>query len=152
MVAFALAHLSYMRAFGFQPLKPLTGIICFLITAPVYHMYFPNLKGLLIVAVPIYIFIISIMVWRAVTGLQAQLGSDEGLWRWTKLCSCLGAVTFGVSDTIIGLHMFCFPVPYAQIFIMSTYYAGQLGIALSTFSLDDEYHLRMKHIVLKKEW
>lgn len=151
MLAFALAHLAYVRAFGLQPLKPLTWLFCFLITMPFYHFYFPNLKGILAVAVPIYIVVIGIMLWRAITGLQAQLLSDEGLWRWTKLCACLGAITFGISDMFIGFNMFCFPIPYSQVFIMTTYYAGQLGIALSTFSLDDEYNLRMKHIIMKQD-
>lgn len=144
MAAFAIAHLAYMRAFGFQPLKPLTGLICFLIMLPAYHFYFPNLNGILAIAVPVYIVIIGIMVWRAITGLQAQLLSDDGLWRWTKLCACLGALSFGISDAVIGFNMFYFPVPYSRVIVMTTYYAGQLGIALSTFSLDDEYHLRMK--------
>ncbi|EDO48808.1 predicted protein [Nematostella vectensis] len=144
MVAFAIAHLLYMRSFGFRPLKPLTGIICLLLMLPFYVFYFPNLKGLLFYAVPVYIVVIGIMVWRAITGLQAQIYSDDGLWRWTKLCACLGALSFAISDAAIGLNKFCFPIPHSRAIIMFTYYGGQLGIALSTFSLDDEYHLRMK--------
>jgi uncharacterized membrane protein YhhN len=144
MAAFALAHLTYIRAFGFHPLKPLTGLICLLIMLTADHFFLPNINGVLAIAVPIYVFIISVMVWRAITGLQAQLLSDDGLWRWTRLCACLGALSFGISDTVIGFNMFYFPVPYSRAIIMSSYYAGQLGIALSTFNLDDEYHLRMK--------
>lgn len=67
------------------------------------------------------------MVWRAVARVQLF----EDLWTWTKLCSCGGGILFAISDLIIGLNMFHAPVPHSQMLIMVTYYAAQLGIALS---------------------
>ncbi|KYN13781.1 Zinc/cadmium resistance protein [Trachymyrmex cornetzi] len=53
------------------------------------------------------------------------------LWTWTKLCSCIGSICFVISDTLLGFHYFHNPLPYSQVSIMLTYYAAQLGIALS---------------------
>ncbi|CAD1475832.1 unnamed protein product, partial [Heterotrigona itama] len=53
------------------------------------------------------------------------------LWTWTKLCSCIGSICFLISDTLLGFHYFHTPLPYSQVSIMLTYYAAQLGIALS---------------------
>lgn len=67
------------------------------------------------------------MVWRAVARVQLF----EDLWTWTKLCSCGGGILFALSDFIIGFNMFVSPIPYSNMLIMVTYYAAQLGIALS---------------------
>ena len=67
------------------------------------------------------------MVWRAVS--RVQLFDD--LWTWTKLCSCGGGILFALSDLILGLNKFVSPIPYANMLIMISYYAAQLGIALS---------------------
>ncbi|KFM64814.1 Lysoplasmalogenase-like protein TMEM86A, partial [Stegodyphus mimosarum] len=67
------------------------------------------------------------MVWRAVARVQLF----EDLWTWTKLCSCGGGILFAISDFILGFNMFHSPIPYSHIVVMITYYAAQLGIALS---------------------
>lgn len=67
------------------------------------------------------------MVWRAVARVQLF----EDLWTWTKLCSCGGGILFALSDFCIGFNMFVSPIPYANMLIMVSYYAAQLGIALS---------------------
>lgn len=67
------------------------------------------------------------MVWRAVSRVQLF----EDLWTWTKLCSCGGGILFALSDFILGFNKFVSPTPYANMLIMVTYYAAQLGIALS---------------------
>lgn len=81
----------------------------------------------MVVSVPVYTFLLMFMVWRAVS--RVQLFND--LWTWTKLCSCGGGILFALSDLILGLNKFVSPIPYANMLIMLTYYAAQLGIALS---------------------
>lgn len=81
------------------------------------------------IAVPTYICLVACMVWRAVARVQFF----EDLWTWTKLCSCGGGILFALSDTLLGLRKFnnIMSPPYVQTLIMVTYYAAQLGIALS---------------------
>ena len=141
MLAFFMAHVLYVRALGFYPLKPLTGAVCFMIAPFIFYGYLPGLKGVLIYAVPGYIGVITIMLWRALSGIRLT-GVPN---RWTKMCACFGAVLFCISDTIIGINKFCIPVPWARALIMVTYYAGQLGIAVSAFNIEDEFNLRLKN-------
>ncbi|KAJ3631448.1 hypothetical protein MTP99_012577 [Tenebrio molitor] len=87
----------------------------------------PGLHGVLVPGVTIYTFILTTMMWRAIA--RAQFFED--LWTWSKLCSCIGAILFVISDLILGLDRFKFSIEYSQALVMSTYYAAQLGIALS---------------------
>ena len=141
MMAFFLAHILYVRALGFDPLKPATGAVCFMITVVIFKCYLPGLKGILVYAVAGYTVIITVMLWRALAGVR--ITGDPN--RWTRMCACFGAVFFCISDTIIGINKFCFPVMWARALIMTTYYAGQLGIAVSTFNIEDEFSLRLKN-------
>ncbi|KYM85100.1 Transmembrane protein 86A [Atta colombica] len=87
----------------------------------------PGLNGILAIGVPIYTVLLTTMAWRAISRVQF-FGE---LWTWTKLCSCIGSICFVISDTLLGFHYFHSPLPYSQVSIMLTYYAAQLGIALS---------------------
>ena len=49
---------------------------------------------MIVIAIGVYVTLISTMVWRAIA--RVQLFDD--LWTWTKLCSCAGAVVFALSD------------------------------------------------------
>ena len=73
------------------------------------------------------------MTWRAF----AQVDILENLWSWTKLCACIGASFFLVSDFVIGLNKFVVNIPAARAIIMTTYYAAQLFIALSAAKTED---------------
>jgi len=74
-----------------------------------------------------YIGLLAVMVWRAVA--RVQLFDD--LWTWTKLCAFAGSLLFIISDFVIAIDEFRYPVPYSHEIIMLTYYAAQLGITLS---------------------
>ena len=139
--AFTAAHLFYITAFGFTPLKPLLGIFLLACNGVVYCLYRPNLEGPYIAAIAVYAIVIAVMIWRATAGV---LGSEGSQCRWTQMCGCFGALTFGLSDFIIGVNKFCFPLPYARALMMTTYWGGQLGLALSTFNIEEEYQLRVK--------
>lgn len=141
MIGFFFAHVLYVRALGFDPLKPFTGVVCFAITPVIFYCYLPGLNGVLVYAVAGYTCIITVMMWRAAAGVR--ITGDPN--RWTRMCACFGAVSFCISDTLIGINKFCFPIPWARALIMTTYYAGQLGIAVSTFNIEDEFNLRLKN-------
>ena len=63
------------------------------------------------------------MMWRAAA--RVRPGERAG---WMALA---GALSFGLSDTLLALHRFRAPVPGAWYLVILTYWAGQLGIAAS---------------------
>lgn len=93
----------------------------------VYSYLYPGLNDCMIYCVLVYVTLICSMAWRAVA--RVQFFGD--LWTWTKLCAVAGAVCFLISDFVIAIDKFRHPVPYSHQIIMLTYYAAQLGIALS---------------------
>lgn len=146
MISFGIAHILYIRAFGFPPLqlRNLPGfLLCLFPGLYIYYVCYPGLKGILVTAVFIYGLVITTMLWRAISCVQNQI-KDNGLCRWTRTSACFGATMFYISDNLIALNKFCFPIPWSRALIMTTYYAGQMGIALSAFNIEEEYNLRMK--------
>jgi len=87
-------------------------------------LFYLSIAGILSYLVPLYIMLIFTMTWRA----SARVGK---LSRWTKQCSCAGAVLFCISDFTIAVNKFAHPVPGSHTIIMATYYAAQMLIALS---------------------
>ncbi|XP_054165421.1 lysoplasmalogenase-like protein TMEM86A [Oppia nitens] len=134
MLSFALAHISYIIAFGFYPFNVNSGVIFGLIGAMVHYIMYPKLIGTVFsIAVPVYNVLLLTMVWRAVARVE---GFFQDLWTWTKLCSCFGGILFAISDTLLGLREFGLITHMMtgaqwQLLVMSTYYSAQFGIALS---------------------
>lgn len=127
MISFGVAHLLYISAFGMKPVNSLAGLVCAAAGMAATLILISGCHGPYFVLVPLYTFLLMFMVWRAVARVQLF----EDLWTWTKLCSCGGGILFAISDCLLGLNMFHSPIPYANMLIMVTYYAAQLGIALS---------------------
>lgn len=127
MLAFIVGHVYYISAFGFKPLNLPLGIFLYFLGTIVTLYLLPDLHGVFIVGVPIYVLVITTMLWRAIARVQFF----EDLWTWSKLCTCAGGFLFSLSDLIIGIDRFKYNIDYAQVLIMSTYYAAQVGIALS---------------------
>ena len=67
-----------------------------------------------------YVLVIAVMMWRA----SALLGSSTGR------SAAVGAVLFGLSDTLIALDRFHEAIPGVRYPIILLYWAGQLGITL----------------------
>lgn len=134
VVAFGVAHLCYASAFGFEPLNTVVFLGMLVPTLHTYSLYLPNLEGFLVCGIAGYMLMITIMIWRAITGLQVSVQSQA--WEWTKLWACVGALSFGISDLILGMNKFYLPIPFARAVVMVTYYGAQLGIALSSFTVD----------------
>lgn len=135
MAAFGVAQLMYTSAFGFKPLNAYLGASLYVLCATAVIILLPGLNGILIIGVPLYSILLITMAWRAIARVQLF----EELWTWTKLCSCAGGIMFATSDALIGFHHFHQPIPYSQVLIMLTYYAAQLGIALSVVDSKDSY-------------
>ncbi|KAG8434104.1 hypothetical protein GDO86_012468 [Hymenochirus boettgeri] len=141
MVMFALAHLMYITAFGFRPLKLLLFIILALLCVAFNLLTSQYLNGPFIYMVPGYSVLIGTMAWRALSRLN--LASYE--FSWARTSSALGSLIFMVSDCVLAVDKFCFPISHSRAVIMSTYYGGQMFIALSiTTKSEDDFMWKRK--------
>ncbi|XP_002731331.1 lysoplasmalogenase TMEM86A-like [Saccoglossus kowalevskii] len=132
LCAFAIAQLIYAINFGFKPFKWSVLLVLSLLSFAVYVILYPSLFGPLVYLAAVYITLLGYMTWRAIARLQFF----ERRWTWSKMSGCFGAVLFSISDLLIGLNKFVFPVPYVRVIVMLTYYTAQLGIVLSVV----DYH------------
>lgn len=142
MAAFGIAQGLYASAFGLYPLNLPAGVG----VASMGLMFFAYVTSaiqnpVLVIALGFYVALISTMAWRAIARVQFF---DE-LWTWTKLCSCVGAVIFAISDGTIAINKFVFPVPYEHVIVMSTYYCAQLLIALSVVDSQTDKVIAISH-------
>lgn len=132
VVFFAIAHVFYSLALGFSPLRPILGVIIISLIGVVYYCYLPNLEGLYVPIIAIYICIIGVVVWRAIARL---LSLDEGKCKWSQMIASFGALIFGLSDFVLGTNKWILHLPYARVLIMVTYWIGQMLLAFSTVNL-----------------
>jgi uncharacterized membrane protein YhhN len=130
MIAFAIGHSFYVWAFlGWGQ----HAAIALAIPVAIYVSWSLSLMlggtGPLTLPVIVYVGIIGTMIWRA-----AAVVADEyqtNLARWSPL---VGALLFGFSDTLIGIHKFTVPLPDAAYPIILTYWGGQALIAVAAVS------------------
>lgn len=126
LIAFFLAHLLYIAAF--VGVSGSTGgwwiaVALGLLAVLVYRQLQSGL-GALKAAVALYMMIIVIMGWRA-WEVWLTTGQAAGL------VVAAGATLFIISDTALAFERFGKPYVAARGLIMSTYFGGQLLIALS---------------------
>ncbi|MFZ5817772.1 MAG: lysoplasmalogenase [Bacillota bacterium] len=129
LLSFFAAHILYIAAFqAAGPVAGSTGPVA-LALAAVGLLYFRLLKpgvaerggkGLLL-PVFLYMTVISVMVWRA-------FGTGQPLL-------IAGALLFYLSDAILAYARFLRPHRLADLGVMSTYFAAQYLLALSTLPL-----------------
>ena len=86
--------------------------------------------GLREMTVPVVVYMVAIgtMMWRA----AARWGEHPG-----ARAAMIGAVLFGLSDTLIAIDRFRAPLPGAPYAIILLYWAGQAGIAASARAAAD---------------
>ncbi|TRZ93599.1 MAG: lysoplasmalogenase [Rhodocyclaceae bacterium] len=121
MIAFAIGHALYVAAFVQWSRNPAVVLL-----APVglfagtgLWLMLPG-AGALTLPLAVYVLVIGSMIWRAAAcALEPQ---DDVLIRWGPLA---GALLFGFSDMLIGIHKFAQPLPGAAFSIILTYWAGQ---------------------------
>ncbi|HET7294838.1 MAG TPA: lysoplasmalogenase family protein [Vicinamibacteria bacterium] len=125
MAAFAAAHVAYIAAFLRRAprLRPIVLAPFLLWGAVLLRLTWAGL-GPLTVPVCLYAALLLAMMWRA-----AVAALDTGRWG-----TVVGAVLFGLSDSLIALDRFRAPVPGGRWLVMALYWTGQLGLA--TFALD----------------
>ncbi|XP_016952225.1 lysoplasmalogenase-like protein TMEM86A [Drosophila biarmipes] len=126
MISFGVAHVFYISAFGWKPVKWFIGSVLYVAVTLFVYFVHKNLDEILIVGVPIYCYLITTMLWRS---LARAVDSRTFL---AVFCA-VGAILFVISDALIAVTMFVgVPLPCARLQIMVTYYAAQFAIALST--------------------
>jgi len=138
LLIFLVAQLIYIAAFlgvtrrgSWARLLPFAawGLIAFLILNPYL--------GDLLLPVAVYIIAIVTMMWRA-----AALVGAQGKLRDFELAALLGAISFGLSDTLLAFNRFIWhdtltffninqAAPFVSTLVIILYWLGQWGIALS---------------------
>jgi len=126
--SFLLAHIAYAVVFGIlgraSLWDALSAVALVSFGIGVYKLLRPKL-GTMWLPVLVYIFVISVMVSRAVSTLSSPaLGTGQAIM------IAMGALLFYLSDAILALCRFWRPWRYRRI-SLAFYYAGQLLIALA---------------------
>jgi uncharacterized membrane protein YhhN len=127
LVSFLLAHLCYIAAFAFDGarLKPFWSVLPFpLYAIAMLRALWPTLRKMK-VPVVVYTLAISAMAWLALNRWLA--GAEEG-----QLLAFVGALLFVASDSFLAVDRFKRRTRFAKFSILSTYFAAQWLIALST--------------------
>lgn len=123
--AFLLAHLAYTTGFWrARPLLLAARALPFLLFAGGMGYWIAPGTGGMEVPVGVYILAISAMMWRA-SVLVGAPGSPALVGR----LALGGALLFAASDSLIAIHRFVAPQPWANLPIMLLYWLGQAGIA-----------------------
>ena len=130
-IVYIVAFVSMSRRGSWVRLIPFAvwGLIAFLILNPYL--------GDLMLPVVVYLVAIEIMMWRA-----AALVGAHGRVETFELAALVGALAFGLSDTLLALNHFIWhdtltmfsiqeSAPFIGTLVMILYWLGQLGIALA---------------------
>jgi uncharacterized membrane protein YhhN len=130
LVLFLVAHIVYGGAFisfaGSVPQFPLIAALFFGLGTAIYLLLLPGL-GKMKVSVGLYILIISFMAAAAVSTLYSPDITSK-----TAALVTAGSLLFYISDVILALNRFRFPMKYNRLSLIP-YYAGQFMIAVSTY-------------------
>lgn len=138
LLIFLVAQIIYIVAFvgvakrgSWVRLLPFAawGVIAFLLLSPYL--------GDLLLPVAIYIVAIVSMMWRAAVTVGAQGKTHD-----FELAAALGAISFGLSDTLLALNRFIWhdtltmfsitaAAPFVPTLTITLYWLGQWGLALA---------------------
>ncbi len=126
LVAFLVAHLFYIAAFtGIEPRWRLARLAPVAVWAALVLPALYAGAGAMRVPVLIYAAVIFVMIWRAAAAVLSMSIRDPGV------LGLLGAILFGVSDTLLGVNRFVTPIPAAGVIVVGSYWVAQALIAVS---------------------
>lgn len=125
MIAFAIGHGLYIAAFLRWNREAALALLApvLLFCAIGLGLMLPG-AGALAAPLAIYVVAIGAMIWRAAACALAP--EADFLARWGLLA---GALLFGLSDFLIGIHRFHLPLPGAAFTIIVTYWMAQALLA-----------------------
>lgn len=125
LVSFLIAHLLYIVLFARNFPRPLKS---------------GSTEKLIIVAVPIYSIIMTAWLWPGLGDLSGPvifyicaitaMVLSAALAGFASRLIFVGALLFFISDSLIAINRFKFPIKYSDYLIWSTYYAAQFLITL----------------------
>ena len=125
LLFFALGHAVYVYAFGLQPFRPAIFVPCLVIACYIFSYLYEGFKEHnMVFLTAMYLGIIAVMVWRSFVRLEQER-------TLTGFAAVIGAVLFFVSDLVLAINKFLYLVPHSRLINLTTYFGGQLGIALS---------------------
>lgn len=124
LICFLIGHLFYIRAFltTNETPVPILITVCLSLYGAIMIIWIgwtliQDSNTILAMAVFTYMIVILVMGWTSF-----KTGSKLAI---------VGALLFIISDSILAINKFMFPVDYSHQLIMSTYYGAQILIALS---------------------
>lgn len=125
LALFLAAHIAYTSGFwrGSPALQAARALPFLLFGSLMGYWVTPGAAGMAI-PVAVYILAISGMMWRA----AALVGAPRLPPAVGRLATA-GAILFAASDSLIAIHRFVAPQPWADPPIMILYWLGQAGIA-----------------------
>ena len=122
LVSFLVAHIFYITAYqktgaASGELRPLDIIKFVLFGAVVMWVLYPGLGGMLMPVLAYMLVLLSMGVWA-----HKRRGATTAT-SFTLVAA--GAMLFVISDGLIAINKFAYPVPAERILVMSTYIAAQ---------------------------
>ena len=134
LFSFLITHACYILAFANDTITPLrknwTVGDCIIPLLLIVHslvlssLFVPNMSGLMVIAVPLYALLITLM------GIAASVRTRDG-FTLDRVGVLAGVILFILSDTLIGVSRFLDPdILFARPAIMILYCTGQLLIVL----------------------
>ncbi|XP_039267153.2 lysoplasmalogenase TMEM86A-like [Styela clava] len=156
VACFGIAHLMYIFAFGFRPLRPQIYLLLSCVGFAIYWYIYAGLTDTVLkFSVLGYILVIVGMNWRAVAKIRNLSDLKAGVTssshkKWTHLVACIGSVLFLISDCCLAINRFHSPVTHQRWIVMTTYYLAQLAIALSVVKNRNVDLIRRRKLSKKK--
>jgi len=127
LIAFLLAHITYIAAFVRQERRPAAPwLVPFVAVGGGVFAYLFGGLGDLLIPVAAYVVVITAMAWRA----GALVGRVSG-----GSAAVLGASLFLLSDSLLAINKFGHPFTMASEAIMWSYWGAQFWIARSAMPL-----------------
>lgn len=138
---FLITHVLYIVCFvksagnqtGFLKKSPFTALPLIVYFVALIFWIFPNVPSEMQPPVVVYSLTIALMV-------LSSMNNFGNVSKKVFLNTFLGALLFMVSDSIIAINKFVFPVAFAGVFIMILYVSGQYFIAKGFALMNNESH------------
>jgi len=124
--AFLIAHLFYL--FSLRPIetKRLLPVFCYVIYGCWMLWILKPELGQMLIPVSIYIFVLLLM------GSFTLVSKKSNNWL------VIGGLSFVISDSLIGINKFYYPIAFSHPMIMMTYYFAQFALVKGILAHNDD--------------